>query len=78
MDVACVSTDGQTFDAQVAAFKAAGAEKGYSEKQSGARCGSFPLGVAQHRANQGTKVDLVFFSLESELQISVNPHKYCM
>jgi DNA invertase Pin-like site-specific DNA recombinase len=32
-----VSTDGQTLDAQVAALKAAGAEKVYSEKQSGAK-----------------------------------------
>jgi DNA invertase Pin-like site-specific DNA recombinase len=34
---ACVSTDGQTLDAQVAALKAAGAEKVFSEKQSGAK-----------------------------------------
>jgi DNA invertase Pin-like site-specific DNA recombinase len=32
-----VSTDGQTLDAQVAALRAAGAEKVYSEKQSGAK-----------------------------------------
>ncbi len=32
-----VSTDGQTLDAQQAALKAAGAEKLYSEKQSGAK-----------------------------------------
>jgi DNA invertase Pin-like site-specific DNA recombinase len=32
-----VSTDGQTLDTQIAALKAAGAEKVYSEKQSGAR-----------------------------------------
>jgi DNA invertase Pin-like site-specific DNA recombinase len=32
-----VSTDGQTLDAQVAALKAAGAEKVFSEKQSGAK-----------------------------------------
>jgi DNA invertase Pin-like site-specific DNA recombinase len=32
-----VSTDGQTLDAQVTALKAAGAEKVYSEKQSGAK-----------------------------------------
>jgi DNA invertase Pin-like site-specific DNA recombinase len=32
-----VSTDGQTLDAQIAASKAAGAEKVYSEKQSGAK-----------------------------------------
>jgi DNA invertase Pin-like site-specific DNA recombinase len=32
-----VSTDGQTLDAQMAALKAAGAEKVYSEKQSGAK-----------------------------------------
>jgi DNA invertase Pin-like site-specific DNA recombinase len=32
-----VSTDGQTLDAQLAALKAAGAEKVYSEKQSGAK-----------------------------------------
>jgi DNA invertase Pin-like site-specific DNA recombinase len=32
-----VSTDGQTLDAQLAALKAAGAEKVFSEKQSGAR-----------------------------------------
>jgi DNA invertase Pin-like site-specific DNA recombinase len=32
-----VSTDGQTLDAQIAALKAAGAEKVLSEKQSGAK-----------------------------------------
>jgi DNA invertase Pin-like site-specific DNA recombinase len=32
-----VSTDGQTLDAQIAALKAAGAEKVFSEKQSGAK-----------------------------------------
>jgi Resolvase, N terminal domain len=32
-----VSTDGQTLDAQVASLKAAGAEKVFSEKQSGAK-----------------------------------------
>jgi hypothetical protein len=32
-----VSTDGQTLDAQIVALKAAGAEKVYSEKQSGAK-----------------------------------------
>jgi hypothetical protein len=34
---AWVSTDAQTFDAQVAALKAAGAERIFSEKQSGDR-----------------------------------------
>jgi DNA invertase Pin-like site-specific DNA recombinase len=32
-----VSRDGQTLDAQIAALKAAGADKVFSEKQSGAR-----------------------------------------
>jgi DNA invertase Pin-like site-specific DNA recombinase len=32
-----VSTDGQALDAQVAALKAAGAERVFSEKQSGAK-----------------------------------------
>jgi DNA invertase Pin-like site-specific DNA recombinase len=32
-----VSTDGQTLDAQVAALKSAGAERVFSEKQSGAK-----------------------------------------
>jgi len=32
-----VSTDGQTLDAQTASLKAAGAEKVYSEKESGAK-----------------------------------------
>jgi Resolvase, N terminal domain len=32
-----VSTDGQTLDAQIAALKAAGAERVFSEKQSGAK-----------------------------------------
>ena len=34
---ASVSTNGQTLDAQIAALKAAGAERVYSEKQSGAK-----------------------------------------
>ena len=32
-----VSTDGQTLDAEVAALKVAGAERAFSEKQSGAK-----------------------------------------
>jgi DNA invertase Pin-like site-specific DNA recombinase len=32
-----VSTDGQTLDTQIAALTAAGAEKVFSEKQSGAK-----------------------------------------
>jgi DNA invertase Pin-like site-specific DNA recombinase len=32
-----VSTDGQTVDAQIAALKGAGAERVFSEKQSGAK-----------------------------------------
>jgi DNA invertase Pin-like site-specific DNA recombinase len=32
-----VSTDGQTLDAQIASLKAAGAERVFSEKQSGAK-----------------------------------------
>jgi DNA invertase Pin-like site-specific DNA recombinase len=32
-----VSTDGQTLDAQIAALKAAGTERVFSEKQSGAK-----------------------------------------
>jgi DNA invertase Pin-like site-specific DNA recombinase len=32
-----VSTDGQTLDAQIAALKAAGADRVFSEKQSGAK-----------------------------------------
>jgi DNA invertase Pin-like site-specific DNA recombinase len=47
-----VSTDGQTLDAQVAALKAAGAEKVFSEKQSGAKNASF----ASHGASQ-TRTD---------------------
>jgi DNA invertase Pin-like site-specific DNA recombinase len=39
-----VSTDGQTLDAQIAALKAAGAEKVYSEKQSGATTDRAALG----------------------------------
>jgi hypothetical protein len=41
-----VLTDGQTLDAQVSALKAAGAEKVYSEKQSGAKT---DRAAAQHR-----------------------------
>jgi DNA invertase Pin-like site-specific DNA recombinase len=40
---AWVSTDAQTFDAQVAALKAAGAERIFSEKQSGANGSSRPI-----------------------------------
>jgi DNA invertase Pin-like site-specific DNA recombinase len=39
-----VSTDGQTLDAQVAALKGAGAEKVFSEKQSGAKTDRAALG----------------------------------
>jgi DNA invertase Pin-like site-specific DNA recombinase len=39
-----VSTDGQTLDAQVTSLKAAGAEKVYSEKQSGAKTDRAALG----------------------------------
>jgi DNA invertase Pin-like site-specific DNA recombinase len=39
-----VSTDGQTLDAQLAALKAAGAEKTYSEKVSGAKTDRAALG----------------------------------
>jgi DNA invertase Pin-like site-specific DNA recombinase len=39
-----VSTDGQTLDAQIAALKAAGAEKVYSEKQSGTKTDRAALG----------------------------------
>ena len=35
-----VSSDGQTLDAQIAQLKAAGAEKVFREKISGARAGS--------------------------------------
>jgi DNA invertase Pin-like site-specific DNA recombinase len=37
-----VSTDGQTPDAKVAALKAAGAERVFSEKQSGAKAERAP------------------------------------
>ena len=39
-----VSTDGQTLDAQIAALKAAGAEKVYSQKQSGVKSDRVALG----------------------------------
>jgi DNA invertase Pin-like site-specific DNA recombinase len=39
-----VSTDGQTLDAQIAALKAAGAEKVHTEKQSGAKTDRAALG----------------------------------
>jgi DNA invertase Pin-like site-specific DNA recombinase len=39
-----VSTDGQSLDGQVAALKAAGAEKVHTEKQSGARSDCATLG----------------------------------
>jgi Resolvase, N terminal domain/Helix-turn-helix domain of resolvase len=39
-----VSTDGQTLDAQQSALKAAGAEKVFSEKQSGAKTDRAALG----------------------------------
>jgi len=47
-----VSTDGQTLDAQVAALKAAGAEKIFSEKQSGAKTDR--AGLAKALAALGT------------------------
>jgi DNA invertase Pin-like site-specific DNA recombinase len=41
-----VSTDGQTLDVQLAALRAAGAEKVFSEKQSGAKTNRAALGRA--------------------------------
>ena len=41
-----VSTDGQTLDAQQASLKAAGAEKVYSEKESGAKADRKALAAA--------------------------------
>jgi DNA invertase Pin-like site-specific DNA recombinase len=41
-----VSTDGQTLDAQVSALKAAGVDKVFSEKQSGAKTDRAALGRA--------------------------------
>jgi DNA invertase Pin-like site-specific DNA recombinase len=41
-----VSTDGQTLDAQIAVLKAAGAERVFSEKQSGAKTDRAALGRA--------------------------------
>ena len=48
-----VSTDGQTLDAQQAALKAAGAEKVYSEKVSGAATDRRQLQRALEALNEG-------------------------
>jgi DNA invertase Pin-like site-specific DNA recombinase len=48
-----VSTDGQTLDAQLSALKLAGAEKVFSEKQSGAKTDRRELGKAIASLGQG-------------------------
>jgi Resolvase, N terminal domain len=53
MDIARVSTDGQTLDAQIAALKAAGAKRMFSEKQSGAKTDRAALAKALGGAERG-------------------------
>jgi DNA invertase Pin-like site-specific DNA recombinase len=48
-----VSTDGQSFESQVAALTAAGAEKVYSEKQSGVKTDRAALAKALAALNAG-------------------------
>jgi DNA invertase Pin-like site-specific DNA recombinase len=48
-----VSTDGQTLDAQIAALKAAGAERVFSEKQSGAKTDRVALAKALAVLSEG-------------------------
>jgi DNA invertase Pin-like site-specific DNA recombinase len=48
-----VSTDGQTLDAQIAALKAAGADRVFSEKQSGAKADRKALAKALAVLNAG-------------------------
>src|SRR5215212_7592658 len=51
-----VSTDGQTLDAQIAQLKAAGAEKIFREKVSGARADRSELARLLRTLNQGDVV----------------------
>lgn len=51
-----VSTDGQTLDAQITALKAAGAERVFSEKQSGAKTDRAALAKAVASLNAGCAV----------------------
>jgi DNA invertase Pin-like site-specific DNA recombinase len=60
-----VSTDGQTLDAQIAALKAAGAEKVYSEKQSGAKNASFASQGASQTRTDRAALARVLAALES-------------
>jgi DNA invertase Pin-like site-specific DNA recombinase len=52
-----VSTDGQTLDAQLTTLKAAGAEKVFSEKQSGAKTDRAALARVLAAPERGRRAD---------------------
>jgi DNA invertase Pin-like site-specific DNA recombinase len=64
-----VSTDGQTLDAQVAALKMAGAEKVFSEKQSGAKTDRAALSRALAALGSGARLDRLARSTRDLLNV---------
>jgi DNA invertase Pin-like site-specific DNA recombinase len=64
-----VSTDGQTLDAQVAALKAAGAERIFSEKQSGAKTDRAALAKALAALASGDVLDRLARSTRDLLNV---------
>jgi len=72
-----VSTDGQTLDAQLASLRAAGAEKVYSEKVSGARSDRAQLAKAIAALSSGdvllvTRLDRLARSTRDLLNVMAN------
>jgi predicted site-specific integrase-resolvase len=64
-----VSTDGQTLDSQIAALTAAGAEKVFSEKQSGAKTDRAQLAKAIAALNAG---DVLLVTRACTHKIAIN------